>query len=314
MKRQSKYKFKENFFEIIDTEEKAYWLGFLYADGCVRNNKKNRIYAVRLRLAVKDLSHLKKFKKALCSNHPIKINTDRIKYKNKWNEFDICSIYVYSIKMVEDLIALGCIPKKSLILKFPNAKQVPEKFIHHFIRGYFDGDGHIGFNHKFKLMGTKKFLNKVKDIIKVGKIKPQCNVFFLCAYKKKSIISIRDFLYRDYSICLKRKEIIFNKIRDNIYNYGIKAGYNSKPILQCDMNGKFVFAWESSTQASNYYKVSNGLIAAVCGKKYGKKSAIGYRWIFVPKKDYMIFKKKNPLNKPFKKSSDKKRKKYFSIL
>ena len=36
--RNYKYKCNDNFFKNIDTEEKAYWLGVLYADGNVSKN------------------------------------------------------------------------------------------------------------------------------------------------------------------------------------------------------------------------------------------------------------------------------------
>lgn len=42
------------YFENIDTEEKAYWLGFLYADGYVNANEDK----IELCLAEKDFHHL----------------------------------------------------------------------------------------------------------------------------------------------------------------------------------------------------------------------------------------------------------------
>src|SRR5699024_3897298 len=63
-----KYKISHNFFDEIDTEEKAYWLGFLYADGCVREDRG----CFRLGLQARDVRHLEKFRESLDSNHPIK--------------------------------------------------------------------------------------------------------------------------------------------------------------------------------------------------------------------------------------------------
>jgi len=75
--------------------------------------------------------------------------------------------------MKDDLIALGCIPRKSLLLKFPTSNQVPEHLIRHFIRGYFDGDGHFTNTEKcFEAgyIGTEDFiiesLNHLPDTIK----------------------------------------------------------------------------------------------------------------------------------------------------
>ena len=114
-------------FEIIDTEEKAYWLGFLYADGSVSSTD-NRI---ELGLAEKDLNHIEKFKEFIGIPNKISYRPQTKSYRYSFK----------SIPCKEDLIKHGCVPKKSLILKFPTEEQVPEHLIRHFIRGYFDGDG-----------------------------------------------------------------------------------------------------------------------------------------------------------------------------
>ena len=114
-------------FEVIDTEEKAYWLGFLYADGSVSSAEDK----VELGLAEKDYGHLEKFKSFMgISNkicHREKTKSYRISFR--------------SANCKQDLINKGCVPKKSLILEFPTFEQVPEHLMRHFIRGYFDGDG-----------------------------------------------------------------------------------------------------------------------------------------------------------------------------
>ena len=122
--------FDEHKFEKIDTEEKAYWLGFLDADGCIHNGR-NYDYGIELGLQEQDYSHLVKFKDFIEKDNKIcyreKINSYRYQFKNK--------------TMNKDLINLGCVPHKSLILKFPDEDQVPDNFLIPFIRGYFDGDG-----------------------------------------------------------------------------------------------------------------------------------------------------------------------------
>lgn len=66
-----------------------------------------------------------------------------------------CRMHLISKHFKTRLCELGCIPNKSLILKFPDENLVPKNLIKHFIRGYFDGDGCISYS----------FLNKEKDII-----------------------------------------------------------------------------------------------------------------------------------------------------
>lgn len=64
----------KRFFKTIDTEEKAYWLGFLYADGSVSKDLK----AVTLELNIKDIDHIRKFKRAINSTHKITIKKRQI--------------------------------------------------------------------------------------------------------------------------------------------------------------------------------------------------------------------------------------------
>lgn len=125
-------------FENINTAEKAYWLGFLYADGAI-HSKKN-IIAIALKPS--DINHLVKFKKF-------------VKADNKISKDNICCEYAFSSKKVkQDLIEKGCFCKKSLILKYPTIEQVPKEFVIDFIRGYFDGDGCITYTKKFKQLNN----------------------------------------------------------------------------------------------------------------------------------------------------------------
>ena len=126
-RRLTSYDVNESYFETIDTSEKAYWLGFIAADGCVMNNVGNRLLTITL--ANKDKDHLELFKKCIQSNHLIH---DR--------KYGGCQLDITREKMVRDLIKHGIVPRKSLVLKPP---KLLNRFISHWIRGYFDGDGSI---------------------------------------------------------------------------------------------------------------------------------------------------------------------------
>ncbi len=67
--------------------------------------------------------------------------------------------------MFEDLCKHGCVPNKSLILEFP--KTVPSDLIHHFIRGYFDGDGSVFITRK-KWIRTPKTLPRIEYTDYIG--------------------------------------------------------------------------------------------------------------------------------------------------
>lgn len=121
-----KYSSNFSYFESIDTEQKAYWLGVLYADGCV--SKKNN----SLRFSSIDKEWIEAYKKDLEYNGPI-----NIEHHSKFNK-NIYKVTIYSDKLVDSLVSYGCVERKSLVLEFPD---LPESLIPHFIRGYFDGDG-----------------------------------------------------------------------------------------------------------------------------------------------------------------------------
>ena len=164
-----KYHYNESFFEVIDTEEKAYWLGFLYADGCVMERinlktQKRKGGSISVGLCQEDKKHLDKLQSSLNSNVPIRTKTSTTADK----EFKSCELNLYSVKMVEDLIDKGCVPRKSLILTFPSEEVVPDELLFHFIRGYIDGDGTLclkwskarqKYYPSVSLLGTEDFIS-----------------------------------------------------------------------------------------------------------------------------------------------------------
>ena len=194
----------DTIFEKINTEEKAYWLGFLYADGNVYYKEERVTYRIELGLAEKDLNHLEKFKKFLnCTNE--------IKYREKTKSY---RLMIASKKMCNDLINLGCVPKKSLILTFPNENQVPNHLINHFIRGYFDGDGCIGLNSrstspKISVLGTLEFISEIKNRFQNSVISPKDkrwkNNTFDLRFNVQPGINFLYTLYNNSNIFLKRK-------------------------------------------------------------------------------------------------------------
>ena len=203
-----KYLYNQNIFEIIDTEEKAYWLGFLYADGynSVDHN------CVELALAEYDYEHLIKFRKFI-GDESIKIQ-----YKKHTHAYKIA---ISSKKISNDLSKLGCVQTKSLILTFPTKEQVPENLIHHFMRGYFDGDGSIiAYNSKqyprFSVLGTPEFLDVYEKYIlkelnrdkgnKRGKRHDWSDRTEDIQYSGiDQVQKIYNFLYKDATIYLDRK-------------------------------------------------------------------------------------------------------------
>ena len=114
------------FNEILD-EESAYWLGFLYADGSIRTDRNE----ISFTLKESDKDTVEKYHKWTGNQNNI---VERITKRNNKEYKSYCSSFS-NATVKQNLIKLGCVPKKSLILTFPSEHQVPRQFIHHFIRG-----------------------------------------------------------------------------------------------------------------------------------------------------------------------------------
>ena len=162
----NKPRINEHIFDVIDTEEKAYWLGFLYADG----NLSITGHRVNLSLAIKDLAHVEKFKRFLHCTNDITLNTKVIGDKT----FQLCRIAFRNKNIWEQLCKKGCTPQKTSTLKFPDKNIFANKnLIRHFIRGYCDGDGTLGLyatkynKHEtsIRFAGTQQFLEGIRDYL-----------------------------------------------------------------------------------------------------------------------------------------------------
>lgn len=123
----AKYQIDETYFDTIDTQEKAYILGFLYADG--NHIAKNGKYTIRLNIHNKDIQILYDINKLLNHNKPIRL------YK-QMSELEIANKHVS-----QKMIGYGLMPNKTFSLTFP--EWMPDNLKWHFIRGYFDGDGSV---------------------------------------------------------------------------------------------------------------------------------------------------------------------------
>lgn len=161
--RTSKYKYQQDIFENIDTAEKAYWLGFLAADGC--NYQREHNASVILNVHEQDIEHLEKFKEFCNTDAEIK---SYIGYEGFSNQTPMCKITLNSKKISNDLIDKGILPNKSLILQPPH---ILEDFYKPFILGYFDGDGSISKtsqynNYSISIQGTKEILTWICEVLK----------------------------------------------------------------------------------------------------------------------------------------------------
>jgi len=201
------HKYVEDFFDVIDSEEKAYWLGFLYADGSNCGGQ------ISIELNSKDLNHLEKFKKAIAPDARITF----CKKKRKFEYKEYCRLRVCHRGLSDQLIKLGCIPAKSEKVVFPSTEIVPTKLLKHFIRGYFDGDGSLKYNTATKtpgltIIGTEQFLNMLQDVFEQHVEGYTRTKLATCGAVKtyakggrKAAKAVMDFMYKDARVWLDRK-------------------------------------------------------------------------------------------------------------
>ena len=210
-----------NYFNKIDTEEKAYWLGFIYADGNISDytNPKNHKYCLEITLKSDDKSHLELFKKHI--GYEGEVTTRKV------GKYEACRISFSSKELILDLVKLGCTPRKSLTLKYPLGF-IPKHLERHFIRGYFDGDGSVNtYNVKecvrpkinLSILGTEHFLNNMQEVFLRELEVTQGNLYSnetrgeVLEYKKawKQAMEILHYIYDDSNIYLDRKYSIFKE-------------------------------------------------------------------------------------------------------
>lgn len=150
-----KHIINQKYFEIIDSEHKAYWLGFLMADGCVSKTSKNGPYnRFEINIKEEDIELLEQLNNDMNSTYEIKTFISKNKKRNF--ESSMCSLRINSKKMTDDLILHGIVPNKTGKEKLPSS--VPEEYVKDFIRGFFDGDGSITSNGTFRICSSSKEL------------------------------------------------------------------------------------------------------------------------------------------------------------
>ncbi len=199
----------------------AYVLGFFCADGSMYKTKRNT-YFIEFQITDKDLLYA--IRELLNSNHKISEKNNNIKKKKVYR------LQVGSKEIYKDLIKLGLTQAKSKTIKLP---VIPKNFFHHFLRGFFDGDGNIvskNFKRKnrnslqgyFRLRftsGSKVFIEDIKNKIEeslgsTGSILYYSNAWRL-SYSNKNSVKICSFIYRDVVnndlIYLQRKYNIFQQ-------------------------------------------------------------------------------------------------------
>lgn len=208
--RKYKVPLNRNVFNEISTEEDAYFLGLLLADGYIHENKG----MVRLKLQSCDIDILKKFCNYLETTH------DSIKYENHTLTGNLqCYVGIHSKEIIARLTKYGITQRKS-------CKEVPyynidETLLKHYIRGIFDGDGSIKTNLKgINICGSLEILKFICDAFdKHLDIKTTEKQYLMQGkiYKRyftgDNMMKILDYLYSDASVFLDRKYTLYTAMK-----------------------------------------------------------------------------------------------------
>lgn len=211
----------EDFFKTIDTEEKAYFLGWMLSDGYVIKPSNKKTYPIGIDVKIGDKYILEKFKEAikLDESAPLldqvkkaKINSSKNARKKDTYQ---TRLLFYSKKMTQDLKKYNVIPRKSHTVRFP--ENIDSNMIHHVIRGIFDGDGCISHN-LVSFYGNEYMMKDIKKIlvdtinINDNKIFNGETCFSFSFSSKKDVKNFYHYIYDDATIFLKRKKERFEKL------------------------------------------------------------------------------------------------------
>lgn len=210
-KRYSNTRLNSNFFQIIDTPAKAYFLGMLITDGSVGSMDNS----VRLCLHKRDVQILQLFSKEVCSQNTLYLRRDK----------PHITFSVKDAKWKKDLAQYGVVPRKTYITKFPT---IAQSLMPHLIRGMIDGDGWIsctankhaiGFCGNFQAVkGLRDYICEHLNAFKVCIKQVKQHLWQIVWCSKRDIHEICTYLYRDKAeYFLPRKYQAFQRFESLYY-------------------------------------------------------------------------------------------------
>jgi hypothetical protein len=210
--RRSIYSIDEHYFDVIDDPNKAYILGLLYSDGC-NSTDKNEIL---ISLQEEDKYILEKISNLLQCDKPLEYSPRHQKCERHKDQY---RFRVKNKHMSQTLERLGVVKAKSLILEFPY--WMSKDLIPHFVRGYFDGDGHIVNKHGrygMNIIGTKMLCDGIQNFVE-NELNIVCHCYDSSSHngvtvqlhitKKDMCKKFFDWIYADANLYLTRKHDVY---------------------------------------------------------------------------------------------------------
>lgn len=233
-----RYEINKHFFDKIDSENKAYWMGFIWCDGyCVKRIRdRGKIeYSFKLSLQELDRHHLEKFKNDIESNYEIKFYDTMNSFENSQREARLTFGNQYLGKFLQE--KYGLIPHRKDCLKVCDT--IPKIFYKDFIRGILDADGSISkyviheTRNKYSLSFTtyKNLLEWILFALKEENIIENTNRKFYQRHKsrdkecrtltfsgKPQVEKILNYLYKNSTVFLDRKYEKYLRIKEENIN------------------------------------------------------------------------------------------------
>lgn len=250
----TKYDIDSDFFKNINTEEKAYILGFICADGHISVDS----YRIMIEIMDSDYKLLESIKDAMKSTHPIKRH---IRYNNPYKKFkrpitENCKLVMNGKELIKPLQEMGLDNHKTYSLNAEIMKYIPQNLVRHFLRGYFDGDGNVtwgkhyssGYKYIINVCGNKEFLENsfqkyFPSNCKLYHDKKSKQCYSWKVANKKDVLKFLNYIYKDAKIFLERKFKIYQYaicsfktelIAGNSYFIELIKGQSAaNPLIKC---------------------------------------------------------------------------------
>lgn len=202
-----RYTLDKTFFDEIDTENKAYVLGLLVADGY--NNQKDG----SVKLTLTDLDLMNTVAAVMGTNNPLWI---KVPLKGKL----AYQLSMSSRHLSDALGRKGCPQRKTFITEIPTKDIVPDHLLNAYVRGYMDGDGciHLRKGSKNKvvhIVGTEKFLTEMAKLFQFRTFVRRRHgnrIWFFAIYALENVHRFRDWIYQGATIFLARKRALFYQL------------------------------------------------------------------------------------------------------
>lgn len=186
------YSLNKSYFEKIDSSNKAFWLGFICADGSIKSNRGN----LYLKITQYHDVLLNKFKDDISFTGSVKLNTS--KQKGRYSDKSFYELTIYGNEFATSLLDIGKTRYKKDQIEIP--KSIPNEFIVDYIRGYFEGDGSLYFHNAtnnwcVQISGVEDLLKNIQSHIGIGNIYKDKSISRLMANGNKQTKKIVDTLY-----------------------------------------------------------------------------------------------------------------------